>query len=251
MVNLDDGPLRDAYLGTMTGVRGLLDGSSLLARWDRAAADAPRSTGAWLRTLLAVHNADDLVRMDLPWWTYDAIDRVERFLSRRGPDVRVFEYGSGASTVWLARRTAVVDTVEHDTDWAPITERLLASAAGTSATTTVHVTTADPSQAPLVGSSSPRAQGLDFTRYVATIDTLGDARIDLVVVDGRAREACLSTALGRVAPDGMVVLDDAQRDRYGPALAEARARGWLVEMTEGRTPCQPLPRATAVLRPRA
>jgi predicted O-methyltransferase YrrM len=188
--------------------------------------------------------------MDLPWWTYEAIDAVDKFLADRGGQARIFEYGSGASTVWLARRSRSVDVVEHDADWAVLVRDLLASATGVQASVTVHTPEVEVSESPRVSSGAPSGHGLDFHRYVHTIDEVSGPPFDLLLVDGRAREASLLHALDRVAEDGLVLMDDAQRERYRPALAAAAAVGWSVTVTHGRTPCQPLPRATALLRRR-
>jgi predicted O-methyltransferase YrrM len=250
VLDTDSGPLRSVYLGVVRATRRALDGTAPLRAWDRRAAAEPRSLMAHLRTLLAVHNAEDLVAMDLPWWTYEAVDAVDAFLAQRGGTARVFEFGSGASTVWLARRSGRVDAVEHDPDWAERVRQLLTTAKDVTAEVTVHVPTVARVPVPALPSGSPSAQGLDFTEYVAVLDEVGGDAFDLVLVDGRAREESLRRALQRVREDGLVLLDDAQRERYGPVLAEAAAAGWDVTVTHGRTPCQPLPRSTALVRRR-
>ena len=50
----------------------------------------------------------------LPLWPYDAIEWVSVALPRHP---RVFEYGSGGSTLWLEDRGATVITAEHADDW--------------------------------------------------------------------------------------------------------------------------------------
>jgi hypothetical protein len=250
VLDTDSGPIRAVYLGVARAARRALDDTALLRAWDRRAVERPRSTTAYLRTLLAVHNAGDLVAMDLPWWTYEAVDLVDDFLDRRGGTARVFEFGSGASTVWLARRAGRVDAVEHHPQWAERVRHLLSEAKGVTAEVTVHVPPVPRSEHPSLPSASPSATGLDFSRYVAVLDEVGDPPFDLVLIDGRAREESLRRALGRVREDGLVLLDDAQRERYRPALRSAEAMGWEVTVTRGRTPCQPLPRETALLRRR-
>lgn len=245
-MSTDEGLLRDAYLAVMTGTRRALDGTALLRSWDRRAAEHPRSRLAHLRTLLAVHNAGDLVAMDLPWWTYESIDIVESFLRRRGGDARAFEYGSGASTVWLARRCATVDAVEHDTRWSEQVRDLLSTTAGLRCQPSLHVPGVPVSASPLVASGAPGGSGLDFDAYVRTIDDV-TGEFDLVLDDGRARPQVLLHVLDRVADGGIVLLDDAQRPRYRAAVDEAVSRGWHVRRTRGATPCQPLPRETVLL----
>ncbi len=245
---LDAGPLRSAYLGAVTTARRGLDGTTLLRGWDARAARRPRSPLAHLRTLLAVHNAEDLVALDLPWWTYQAIDHVSGFLAGRGYQARVFEYGSGASTLWLARRCTSLDAVEHHGEWAGRVRGLVAETPGLRCTPTVHVP--EVPQAPAggrgVSSGAPSGQGLDFSAYVDVVHDVGGL-FDLVTVDGRARGASLLASLQHVAPDGLLLLDDAQRPRYRDAVRQAEVMGWHSLRTRGATPCQPLPRETVLL----
>ncbi|MDF1550349.1 MAG: hypothetical protein P1P88_21165, partial [Bacteroidales bacterium] len=50
----------------------------------------------------------------IPWYSYSAID----FLSGRlNNQMKIFEFGSGNSTIWFATRTKNVVAVEHDLNW--------------------------------------------------------------------------------------------------------------------------------------
>jgi hypothetical protein len=57
----------------------------------------------------------------MPWWN----ERATRYLSQHlSPGARVFEWGSGASTVWLMNQGADVTSVEHNPEWhAKVLER--------------------------------------------------------------------------------------------------------------------------------
>src|SRR5208337_277870 len=58
---------------------------------------------------------------DLPWLAYPAI----RFLDERLHGRRLFEFGSGTSTLWYARRCQEVNSVENNPAWAQlVTSRL-------------------------------------------------------------------------------------------------------------------------------
>lgn len=246
---LDSGPLRSAYLSAVTAARRGLDGTALLRGWDDRTARRPRSRLAHLRTLLAVHNAEDLVTLDLPWWTYQAVDHVSGFLAGRGYSARVFEYGSGASTLWLARRCTSLDAVEHHAEWAARVRELVDGTDGLRCTPTLHVPEVPavaPGTAPRVASGAPSGRGLDFGAYVDVVHDVG-GQFDLVTVDGRAREASLLASLDHVAPDGLLLLDDAQRPRYREVVRQAERLGWYALRTRGATPCQPVPRETVLL----
>jgi hypothetical protein len=67
------------------------------------------------------------------------------------------------------------------------------------------------------------------------------------VVDGRARVACARHALARLAPDGLLLLDNANRGEYAPVVSDPLLD---VVLTRGATPCLPYPTSTALLRRR-
>ncbi|MBM7515402.1 class I SAM-dependent methyltransferase [Nocardioides nitrophenolicus] len=228
---------RSAYL-RITGVAGGLLGRigllGLLDRW------APRSRLAtWLRSLFAIYDLEGLSGLDVPWWTFASADLVDAHLAAR-PGARVFEWGSGASTLWLARRAAGVHSVEHDGAWADRLRAVLPAH--------VELTLVPPvaSTRPEVGSRKKGHQGLDFTDYVSAIDAT-EGVYDVIVVDGRAREACLDHALHRLAPDGLLVFDNVDRRRYRDAIDRLGAQV-TVTTTRGLTPALPYPTRTALLR---
>jgi hypothetical protein len=86
---------------------------------------------------------------------------------------------------------------------------------------------------------------LDFTSYARAIRDERDP-FDLVIVDGRARVACLAHALDRVRPGGLVLFDDAQRAEYRAAL-DAVAQP--IVCYRGLTPCLPFPSTTCLIGP--
>ena len=87
---------------------------------------------------------------------------------------------------------------------------------------------------------------LDFSRYVEQIDVVGGT-FDLVVVDGRAREACLTAALPHLADNGLIVFDNSMRRRYRTAIASAPV---TEQEYRGLTPTLPYPDQTSLLRTR-
>ena len=62
----------------------------------------------YIRSLFSIFDAADLVKLDLPWWSFGAIDHLESHLSSLSGKAVVFEWGSRASTAWLAKRAAKV-----------------------------------------------------------------------------------------------------------------------------------------------
>ena len=118
----------------------------------------------------------------LPWLTYPAIDWLDSALSR---DDRVFEFGMGGSTVWMAERVKSVTSVDENPEWV----------ARFKLPPNVQITVAIPR-----GDSRYAEEG---DPYVAAIEAAG-LRFDIVLVDGHSRLSCTEAAeralIGDVAP---------------------------------------------------
>lgn len=213
--------LKAVYVRLMRATAVPLRASGLLDRLQHAPKDSLRF---WFGSQFAIYDAAQLVRMDVPWWTFPAITRVEHWIAERSGDVRVFEYGAGASTVWLARRCRRVVSVEHDAAFLRTMAPLLVG-------DNVDLRLVEPQR----GDAAPQARSgrrgyadCDFSAYV---DAIGTDRYDLIVVDGRARVACFERARAQLAPGGLIVFDNSERSRYASALSEVgerllRCRGW-------------------------
>lgn len=231
--------IKSMYACSVRGIRRTLDRFGL----DVEAPPLERRWRHWAHSLTLVHDSRAMADLDVPWWTYEAISTVDAWLAARMEPATVFEYGSGASTVWLARRAGQVHSVEHHVGFAELMHPELARHPNAS----VRVVEPVPSANPAVPSRKEGHAGLDFSEYVAAIDEVPGS-FDLVVIDGRAREACLAAAVGRLATDGLIVFDNSRRLRYREAITrcdlDERVFG-------GLTPTLPYPEQTSLLsRPR-
>jgi len=231
--------MKNVYVASVRALRKVLAAIGVLRLLD---AWARRSrTGLWFRSLFSIYDLADLLPYDVPWWTFKASDEVAAVLESK-PDARVFEWGSGASTAWLSRRAGSVTSIEHDATWAEIVRPVLPPNAA--------VTVVEPSPATGRGgeelSEKDGFAGLDFAEYVAAVDSTPGS-YDVIVVDGRARNACFRHAVSRLAPDGVLVFDNVDRERYRKAIAESPVPV-EVEWTRGMTPALPYPTRTALVR---
>ena len=231
------GTAKRAYATSLQAVGRGLSRSGLLE--DEAPAFDARWRH-WAYSLTKVHDSMAMAQLDVPWWTYDAIGAIDAWLARRSRPVRAFEYGSGASTVWLARRCAEVFSVEHHRGFGEMMQAEVAHLPHVSLSVVEPV----PSERPVVPSAKEDHGGLDFADYVGAIDRV-DGAFDIVVVDGRAREACMMAGRDRLAPGGIIVFDNSRRRRYRVAIATS---GLDEIVYRGLTPTLPYPEQTSVLR---
>jgi hypothetical protein len=131
-----------------------------------------------------------------PWMNYGTISLLDGLIE---PDTRIFEYRSGMSTVWLAKRSKRVHAVEHDQFWFDS----YLTHAGRSGAKVRHVP-----------SAGGRLYAPDDDPYVNAPASTGEEAFDLIIVDGWARCSCLLRAPSFLAPDGMIVLDDAEGSAF-------------------------------------
>ena len=176
----------------------------------------------WAASLFAIYETSQMVALDLPWWNVEATREIERFLIRH-PGARVFEYGAGASTVWLANRARQVFSVEHD-----------AAFIGRFRTMLKPYKNVELLERPIV--EGPRA-------YVESISEIGGP-FDLIVVDGRYRALCLEGATSHLSDGGVVLFDDSGRKRYRSAIERSDLRETHYF---GRSFCVPYPDHTSLL----
>lgn len=145
----------------------------------------------------------------VPWMNYPVVRLLER---RVPPDSRVFEFGSGHSTLFWARRVAQVEALEYDKAWFDeISKRVPANAR-------VHF--------------CPEDRDGRYCRFIAQ----AGGRYDVVVVDGRDRVNCAIQAVAHLSERGVIVLDDSDRERYAAAFEHLRAAGFAALSIEGLKP---------------
>jgi hypothetical protein len=159
----------------------LHDGRGNLVSPGRLLRNGPRAAGSGLLRLL-------LGRWPVrPWFSYDATRAIAEHLTPRSV---VLEYGSGRSTLWLARRCAHVYSVEDSPEWHALVQRLLQQH------TIANVT---------YGLRADPASYAGFPEDPT-------ARFDLVIVDGSHRLACVRAALPRLQAGGMLYIDNTDGD---------------------------------------
>lgn len=176
----------------------------------------------WLSTTVGRR---DLVGSATPWITFHAA----RFLDAEiRPGWRIFEWGSGASTVFFSRRSCAVVSVEHDPGWY---DRVAFALRGRTDVDLLLIP---------IESSAAGGEGEDddpaWVPYAAAIDRYPAGSFDAVLVDGRARGRCLAHAGEKVREGGIVLLDDSERSAYSSYFELFPADRWEVLHFPGPRP---------------
>lgn len=167
------------------------------------------------KVLGKLSNNDPQKYRSMPSLCWPAVVFLDGYLTK---DMRVLEWGSGGSTIWFARRVAEVYSIEHDPEYAHI----VTGAAEYWGLENIHLIFVSPEEGDLSGFESRHSDyhGYNFEKYVkAPWQFSGSNDFDLIMVDGRARAACLKAALPRLKDQALLVLDDCDRLQYQEGIA--------------------------------
>jgi hypothetical protein len=167
---------------------------------------------------------------ELPWISFAAIDRLRSVLR---PDMTVFEYGSGGSTLFWARRVAHVHSIEHDPEWFSRVRDAVAVRGLTNVSLELREPSRpekaidnDPADPDGYASDDERYRGSSFERYARSIEACPDGSLDVVMIDGRARPSCFKHGHPKVRPGGYLILDNSERSYYHQILDDLHDAGW-------------------------
>ena len=162
----------------------------------------------------------------MPWWSLDAIRTIEKHLL---DEHEVFEWGSGGSTLYLAKRSKKVTAVEQNPEWF---DKVSASLEYES-----------------LSNVSLLLRDLDMSDHEAFkscpyANTL-DSSKDVIIVDGEdnfgphsqwsARESCFQISEAWIKKNtGLIIVDDSWR--YPSIRRNSKAKKLVVHESTG--PCR-------------
>ena len=155
----------------------------------------------------------------LPWVTYSFIDFIKERINKTQ---HIFEYGSGSSTIFYAERAGSVTSVEHDKGWFD------------------KVKNTSPANAEMIFCH------LEKDGEYAKKATLLGKRFDIIIVDGRDRVNCCKYSVDALSSNGVLVLDDSEREVYNPARVLLKTQGFKEISFSGISPGLFYEKATSV-----
>ncbi|MFM6976625.1 MAG: FkbM family methyltransferase [Sphingobacteriaceae bacterium] len=145
----------------------------------------------------------------LPWVTYSFIDFIKSRISNQH---LIFEFGSGNSTIFYAKKAKQVVSVEHDKAWFD------------------KIKSASPANAEMIFSE------LETNGAYSQMPLSTGNKYHIIIVDGRDRVNCSINALPALTDDGVLVLDDSEREFYQPAIDFMKKSGFKELAFSGISP---------------
>lgn len=141
----------------------------------------------WIRSVKQGLPVDE-IGLALPWFTYCSIHFLKSRLSR---EFKVFEYGSGNSTIWFSYLTKHIVSVEHNRNWHQnFTDKLKERS-------NVNYLYKD------LKSGEYQNEILNYFK-----------EFDIIVIDGRQRVQCGKNSLKALKEGGVIIWDNSERVEY-------------------------------------
>jgi len=148
----------------------------------------------------------------IPWMNYPFIDFLKEKLSK---DLVVFEYGSGFSTIFFAKRTKEIISIEYDKVWYKKVKETLFN-------------NIDNGQIYLVE--------LDDLYPNSIKKYMKNRTCDIIIIDGRKRVKCAKEAYDYLSEKGVVIFDDSHRKHYQEGIKFYQEKGFKTITFKGLKP---------------
>jgi SAM-dependent methyltransferase len=167
---------------------------------------------------------------DHPWLAPGAIEWLETHLQ---PEMRGWEWGSGRSTLWFAKRIASLTSIESDPAWFARVRTLLSGVSNVEFRLI-------PIEHELM--DTYRHEYEPTPAMVAEIRAETDESLDFIVIDSWYRPVCCREALPKLKPGGILLIDNTDWSSPPHALVPAewplvhRSRNVLTQTSIWRKP---------------
>jgi len=175
-----------------------------------------------------------------PWISFTVIKFLDKYLKS---DMKVFEYGSGGSTLFFAKRVEKVVSIEHHKLWFEKVNQYLKELK----LANIKYNLFEPENDPDFHKKNIADPGdyisddqdsveKNYEKYVKSIDQFPDAYFDVVSIDGRARPSCCKHALPKIKKGGYLIFDNVEIPHYANSLNLLKPDEWDVKRFFGLVP---------------
>lgn len=155
---------------------------------------------------------------EIPWISFSAISFLKKNIK---PNMQIYEFGSGGSTLFFSKYTCNVISVEHNKKWYALMSKAIRSKGynncnirliePTSCEDTINKDFSNPDH---YKSSCKEFIDKSFIEYARSIEDYPDNYFDIVLIDGRARPSCIKHSINKIKEKGFLILDDSERKYY-------------------------------------
>lgn len=136
----------------------------------------------------------------IPWMNYSFIDFLE---PRINSSMKVFEYGSGYSTLYLSDKVHSITSIEFDKSWF---EKMKGNLN-------------EKDNCEVIYRPDPE-------NYNVAIKEFNENYFDVIIVDGRDRKECVKHIIPYLSDGGVVILDDSWKSKFDEVFELFKKNGF-------------------------
>jgi len=166
----------------------------------------------------------DPIKLKYPWTTYHASIVISQITKHKS---KIFEYGSGASTLFFRKISNYVISIEHDYEWFYKLSNILTDKKNHKLLfipPKLNEITNNISLNDYV-SSDQKYSNLNFYDYITSIDNFPDNFFDIIFVDGRCRNMAIKHSIPKLKKNGYLIIDDSERNEYFHGINKKNING--------------------------
>jgi len=161
--------------------------------------EAFKKATQWLSSMSADISLDSN-GLSMPSYSVAAMHFLDERLKK---EMKVFEFGSGLSSLFYARKCKSVTSIEHNQEWfEKVTSHEIKNLS--------------------VFLKNLNSENGDYEKAIFDFDE----QYDLIVVDGRNRNKCIFNCIKKLTKNGVIILDDSHRDKYLPGKQFLEEQGF-------------------------
>ncbi len=161
------------------------------------------------------------VDLSLPWISFLALEYIDAFIKKYPKkSLNIFEYGSGGSTLYFSDKVGSLHSVEHDLSWykyiikkIKLNDKFIVQLVEPEVNNDISANRS-PSVPTDYYSSLDLFKTCNFESYVKSIENFENNYFDIILIDGRSRVSCILHAINKLKKGGILILDNAERERY-------------------------------------
>jgi hypothetical protein len=168
------------------------------------------------------------INLGLPWMNFEVTDWLQKNITSQ---MLIFEWGSGGSTLFYAKKAKQVISIEYDKGFYDYIKTQFVS----SGSNNIDLRYVPSEKSGQFQSFAPGYQGQYFDNYVNIINEFEPGTFDVIIVDGRQRNACFEKAIAMVKSGGFIVFDNSEREFYKKSIN--KAVGFELITFKGLLPC--------------
>jgi len=149
-----------------------------------------------------------------PWLSPSSVRFLKNYLTK---EMSGLEFGSGISTLFIAPKVNQLISVEHNEQW----YQMISDRFKNERISNVDyrfIAQNDSIQFSAKSFEMTEKLGFevrkDYVNYYMTVESIPDNSLDFLLVDGRARPECLYYAFSKMKKNGLVILDNSEREHY-------------------------------------